>query len=611
MKDPKKIPEYKKKVIEQLVKLLQEYPIIGAVNMQNMPAPQLQNMRTQLRENVVLLMSKKRLIKLAIEKAKDKVEGLDKIIPLLEGMPALLFTKENPFKLYKIIQKNKSKAPAKAGQQAPFDIIVPKGPTPFAPGPVISELSNVKIKTGVEGGKVAIKEDSLVAKKGETISANLASILTRLDIHPMEIGLDLVGVLEKGVVYGKDVLAIDDVKFMEDLNNAIGWAFNLSIEAAYPTKDNIELMLGKLFRESKAVALESNFMADAVAEELVGKAEREMLGLKDTANIEVGAPKAEEPKVEEKPAPEEPKVEEKQEAKPEPPKEEPKPEPPKEEPKEKPPEPKVEEKKEEPKEEAKPEPPKPKVEEKKPEPPKEPEKPKEEPKVEPPKEEPKTEAPEKPKMDRTIEELKEDVKKETEEIKKEVEELREKEEAEPHTVPKPGPEPEKVEPPKIEEVKPKDETKADVEKRMDAEVERLDKEFKEDVKEAEEKLKEIPPEEVKETRKVIEEVKVAVQDIIKEDKKVKEDVPTAAELAKAAAKKPADFNAEKLYNELKKKGTLRGSTEKKKKVAFSEPPTGEQLRAMAKVPEEKPKKKVEKVPTAHELAKKRARKLQS
>ena len=71
-------------------------------------------------------------------------------MPHLKGMPALIFTKENPFSLFKTLKKSKTNAPAKANQTAPFDLIVPKGPTSFAPGPVIGELAILGIKSGVE-----------------------------------------------------------------------------------------------------------------------------------------------------------------------------------------------------------------------------------------------------------------------------------------------------------------------------------------------------------------------------------------------------------------------------------------------------------------------------
>ena len=275
----------KKKVVEEFKSLITEYPIIGAVNMENLPTKQLQNMRAQLRDTVVLKMTKRRLMKIAIEQAKDKKKGIEDIVPHLKGMPAMLFTRENPFKLYKTLQKNKSKAPAKAGQTANGDIDVPAGATPFAPGPVISELASVGIKTGIENGKVAVKEDTVVAKEGDTISEKLAGILTRLGIEPMEIGLDLTAVYEEGVIYTKSILAVDEKEYIDKITTAATWAFNLAVEAGYPTKETVELMVTKAFTNAKAVAVEAAVASKDIIEELLAKAEREANALKAEAKV--------------------------------------------------------------------------------------------------------------------------------------------------------------------------------------------------------------------------------------------------------------------------------------------------------------------------------------
>ncbi len=265
----------KKAVIKRIQELSKKYPIIGILNMHSLPAAQLARMRSQLRQNVEMLMTKKNLILLALTKLKESKPGIEKFEQKLPEMPALIFTKDNPFALYKTIKKNKSKAPAKAGQLAPFDLIVPAGPTPFAPGPVLSELAQLGIKAGVEGGKVAIKQDCTVCKEGQPIKPALAAMLARLSIEPMEIGLDLVAVYEAGMIYPKTVLDIDETKFMHDLTTAASWAFNLAIETVYISKDTTEPLLQKAFREAKAVALEGCVIAPELVEELLAKAERE------------------------------------------------------------------------------------------------------------------------------------------------------------------------------------------------------------------------------------------------------------------------------------------------------------------------------------------------
>ena len=315
--------ESKKVVVNDLVKLMKEYPIIGTVDMENMPTPQLQNMRAQLRDTVVIKMTKRRLILRALEEAEKTKKGIKDLEKNLKGMPALLFTKDNPFKLFKTLQKNKSTAPAKAGQTAPNDIKVTAGPTPFAPGPIIGELGALGIKAGIDNGKVAIKEDKIVAKEGETISQELAAILARLKIEPMEIGLDLTATYEDGTIFTKEVLHIDEDEFMQKIENGARWAFNLAMESGFPTPVTVERMVAKAFNEAKGLALETNILTDITALDVLAKAERQASSLSSQLDIKP-VEKQEKPK--ETPE-EEPKEEVKEETKKvEEKKEEPKPE---------------------------------------------------------------------------------------------------------------------------------------------------------------------------------------------------------------------------------------------------------------------------------------------
>lgn len=271
-------PSKKKlEAVTAFVKLIKEYPIIGVVNMQNLPGRQLASMRKQLRGTVLIQMTKKSVLHIAL---KDVGGDYTKLADYFKGMPALLFSKENPFKLFKILKKNKSKAPIKAGQQAPNDIIIPAGPTPFAPGPIIGELSQNKIAAGVEGGKVAIKKDSLVAKEGDIISPGLSSILLRLGLQPMEIGLDLVAVYEKGEIMTKDVLDIDETVFMKQLQTACSEGINLAVYSGYTVKDTIALLVAKAVREARALSISEDILTTDTTGDILAKAEREMNALK-------------------------------------------------------------------------------------------------------------------------------------------------------------------------------------------------------------------------------------------------------------------------------------------------------------------------------------------
>jgi large subunit ribosomal protein L10 len=274
------VAAYKKEIVSQLVKDVEQYSIIGVVNMENLPAPQLQRMREKLRGKVVLFMTKKRLMKIALELGKQKKPGVEQLISHMTGMPALLFTKDNPFALYKILKDNKSNAPAKAGQIAPKDIIVPAGPTSFAPGPVIGELGALGVKTQVEAGKIVIRADTLVCRQGEPIKDKLAAMLTRLGIEPMEVGLDLTVVYENGMLFTKKVLDIDEKQFRTDLANALASAMGLALGIAYISAATINSLLAKAHSEARAVALGRGIFTADTVKDLLHLAEMQMQSLK-------------------------------------------------------------------------------------------------------------------------------------------------------------------------------------------------------------------------------------------------------------------------------------------------------------------------------------------
>lgn len=279
------VSEKKKSDLKTLEKLLKDYPVIGIVDMSTLPGAQLQSMRIRLKDDMKIFMAKKRLIRIAIENVKKDMKGIDGLEKYLRGIPALLFTKQNPFKIFSIIKKNKTAAAAKAGQLAPVDIVLPAGPTPFGPGPVMGELGSFGIKCGIEGGKIAIKNDFVAAKKGEPIKDKIVGLLAKFGIKPMEIGLNVTAVFENGVVMESGLLDIDEAKFIGDISNAARWAFNLSVESAYITKDNSNLLVSKAFREARALAMERGILERDVIDAIIAMVSAQATTLKKEFNI--------------------------------------------------------------------------------------------------------------------------------------------------------------------------------------------------------------------------------------------------------------------------------------------------------------------------------------
>jgi large subunit ribosomal protein L10 len=244
------VKEEKLKKVEELKKMIEEFPVIGIADLYKFPSRELQKIRKVIRDEGLIKASKKSTIIFAIKGIKKEgIQELEKIIP---NQPAIIFMKENAFKSYLKLTSLKFETYAKEFDIAPNDIVVPAGPTSLLAGPVISELTKAGIPAGVEEGKIAIKKEVTVVKKGEKISKEIANALRKLDIKPISISLNVLGFYENGMFYTKDVLELVKT-FPEKLASAHQQAVNLSVNVCYPTKETIKLLLIKAFNNAKAI----------------------------------------------------------------------------------------------------------------------------------------------------------------------------------------------------------------------------------------------------------------------------------------------------------------------------------------------------------------------
>ena len=275
------IPAWKKQEVQDIKDLIGSYPSFGVVGVGGIPAKQLQAMRRGLKDVAVLKVARNTLIKRAIDESSEDVQKMDEFVGV---QTALIFTEQNPFRLFKLLEKGKTPSPIKGGMVAPNDIIVQAGPTGFPPGPILGDLQSAGIPAAIDGGKVVIRETKAVAKAGDVVSQNLAAMLARLEIYPLEVGLDLRAVLEEGSVFTPDVLAIDEEQVFNDFVAAAQQAFNLSVNAVYPTAANITTLIGKAAFDSKNVAINATVYEPDVMGTLLGKAHCNMLAIASAAS---------------------------------------------------------------------------------------------------------------------------------------------------------------------------------------------------------------------------------------------------------------------------------------------------------------------------------------
>jgi large subunit ribosomal protein L10 len=270
------IPQQKKDEIEDIKAKIGQYSVVGLVGIHGMPSKQFQQMRSSIRDSVLIKVSKNSLITRALNECSEDIKSLENY---LDHETGLVFSNDNSFKLFRLLESSKTPAPIKGGMKAPNDITVEKRPTDFPPGPIIGELQSAGIPAAIEGGKVVIRETKVVAKKGEVVSQNLAAMLTRLEIFPLELGLVLRGTFEDGMLFDASTLAIDEGKISLDFTTAASQAFNLAVNSAYPTRTTIQALLAKAASESRNLAVNAVIYEPGVMDILLSKAQGHVMAL--------------------------------------------------------------------------------------------------------------------------------------------------------------------------------------------------------------------------------------------------------------------------------------------------------------------------------------------
>lgn len=233
-------------LIKDIKDLSTNYKTIGLTRLDGITSNVLQNIRKSLRGSTVIKVSKNTLKRIAFKDAIKARPDLEQLRPYLVHSTALVFSNENPFKLMKFFDKNRVSVFAKPGQVVNQDVWVNAGPTDFNPGPIISEFNSIGIRTSVQQGKVHIQKDVKILNAGEVVSEAHASIMSKLNIKPVKMGITLnYAIDEVGEFYKETDLSVDDEAIKGQLVTAYQQAFNLTVKLGIPTKQNIKVLLSK------------------------------------------------------------------------------------------------------------------------------------------------------------------------------------------------------------------------------------------------------------------------------------------------------------------------------------------------------------------------------
>jgi large subunit ribosomal protein L10 len=203
---------------------------------------------------------------------KKSSKNLEKLEEYISGSCGLLFSNMRPFALFKLIKANRAPAFAKVGEIAPEDIVIPAGPTQIPPGPAISSLQKIGLKTRVEGGKISIIEPKTICKAGQPITEDMVAVFALLKIAPLKKGIEVLALWEDGSIYSKDVLDINMDAYIAELEKCVNSALNLAVNTNYPTSESVPFLLRKAYDEACALCIQSGFIEKDFASRVIAVA---------------------------------------------------------------------------------------------------------------------------------------------------------------------------------------------------------------------------------------------------------------------------------------------------------------------------------------------------
>jgi large subunit ribosomal protein L10 len=237
------IPEVKLKIVKELADLINSKKTVLVASIEGLPAAKFQEISKKIRGKVVVKVPRRNLLNRAID--DSKIKDKDALKKQYKANTAFLFSDDEAYDLAASLLQNKSPAKAKAGQIAPMDIEVQAGMTELVPGPAISELGAVGLKTKVTDGKLEIMATKVIVKEGDEIKQNAADIMSKLNILPFSIGYIPVSAFETDTENAYLEININTEEAVTALTDAYARALPFALEIGYVTGETAKLMIAK------------------------------------------------------------------------------------------------------------------------------------------------------------------------------------------------------------------------------------------------------------------------------------------------------------------------------------------------------------------------------
>tara|TARA_B100001013_G_scaffold195991_1_gene118485 strand:+ start:727 stop:1581 length:855 start_codon:yes stop_codon:yes gene_type:complete len=284
MSQTHKYPQWKLDTISEVEESIKSNKTIALCNLHKVRATQLMKLRKNFKDELKIRVVKNTLSKIAVKNSSLKIST--EILESISAQQAFIFTNMNPFQLYLLLEKGKVDLPARDGDIASGEIVVPSGNTGMQPGPDLSAFKAFNIPTRIDAGSIFVSEDTIVAKKGDVIKSSLAALLSKLDIKPIKAGVKLDVAFMENLVYNSDDLSINLDDYRDSLIISYRNALDLAVSEEYFTKETVPLILADAYNKSKNLSVESNYLTEDNASMLIAKKQLEAQTLNNLINLD-------------------------------------------------------------------------------------------------------------------------------------------------------------------------------------------------------------------------------------------------------------------------------------------------------------------------------------
>jgi len=254
----------KAKYFVKLRELIETYPSIFIVNVDNVGSNQMHQIRQALRAKGVVLMGKNTMVRRSLRSILSEMPQYERLLPHVKGNVGFVFTSGDLKDIRTLITANRVLAPARAGALAPIDVIVRAGNTGMEPGKT-SFFQALQIPTKIARGTIEIVADIKVVTAGTRVGSSEATLLNMLNISPFTYGMTVLQIFDSGTVFPPEVLDIDEKELIDKFLSGIKTIACISLAIHYPTLVSIVHSVVNSYKNLLAISLATDYTFEGSA----------------------------------------------------------------------------------------------------------------------------------------------------------------------------------------------------------------------------------------------------------------------------------------------------------------------------------------------------------